>query len=32
VAVRSAGETYQFAVAQSDVFPNDITLKELQAS
>lgn len=31
VAVRAAGETYQFAVAQNDVFPNAITLKDLQS-
>jgi hypothetical protein len=31
VAVRAGGESYQFAVAKSDVFPNDITLKELQS-
>lgn len=31
IAVRYSGETFQFAVAKSDVFPNDITLKELQS-
>lgn len=30
VAVRAAGASYQFAVAKSDVFPSEISLKDLQ--